>query len=85
MKNLFDHDYDIYCLLVLNLALYQSLRRFYDPKGELTLYHTIPTFNNPKEKGSGKHYGKKGENAGNQHFILFQKCFLFYRKEKLSF
>ena len=24
----------------------------------LTLYHTIPTFNNPKEEGFGKHCGK---------------------------
>ena len=25
----------------------------------------------------------KGENAGNQHFLLFPQCFLLYQKEKL--
>ena len=30
----------------------------------LTLYHTITTFNNPIEKGFGKH-------CGNPHFLLF--------------
>ena len=41
----------------------------------LTLYHTIPTFNDPKEEGTGKHWGGKGENAGNQHFLLFPSMF----------
>ena len=27
----------------------------------------------------------KGENAGNQHFILLPQCFLSYQREKLSF
>ena len=54
----------------------------------LTLYHTIPTFNDPKEEGFGKHRGKrrkcllKGENADNQHFLLFQQYFLLYQREK---
>ena len=26
----------------------------------------------------------KGENAGNQHFLLFQQCFLLYQREKLA-
>ena len=47
----------------------------------LTLYHTIPTFNDPVKEGFGKHWEKekmlvknivgKGENAGNQHFLHF--------------
>ena len=41
----------------------------------LTLYHTIPTFNDPEEGAYRKHCGK-GENAGNQHFLLFPQCFL---------
>ena len=45
---------------------------------------TIPTFNDPKEEGFGKHYGK-GENAGNQHFLLFPSCFILYQNEKFSF
>ena len=39
------------------------------------LLHTIPSFNDLKEVGFGKYYGGKGENAGNQHFLLFPKCF----------
>ena len=27
----------------------------------------------------------KGENAGNQHFLLFPQCFLLYLREKLLF
>ena len=26
-----------------------------------------------------------GENAGNQHFLLFQQCFLLHQNEKLLF
>ena len=44
-------DLDLHCpqkLLVLS-----SVRR------ELTLYHTIPTFNDPKEESSRKHWEKE--------------------------
>ena len=34
----------------------------------LTLYHTIPTFNNPEKKKNFKDIVGKGGNAGNQHF-----------------
>ena len=27
----------------------------------------------------------KGENAGNQHFLLFPQCFLLYKRQTLSF
>ena len=45
----------------------------------LTLYHTIPTFNKPekKKKKAFENIAGKGENAGNQHFLLFPQCFLF--------
>ena len=37
----------------------------------LTLYHTIPTHGKkPFEK-----IMRKGENAGDQHFLLFPQCF----------
>ena len=42
---------------------------------ELTLYHTIPTFNDPEREPFEKLVGK-GENAGNQHFVLFPQGFL---------
>ena len=37
---------------------------------ELTLLHTIPTFNDPKEEGLDNIVGKR-ENADNHHFVLF--------------
>ena len=33
-----------------------QVRHFFDP---LTLYHTLLTFNDPKEEGFGKHCGKR--------------------------
>ena len=36
----------------------------------ITLYHTIPTFNDLKKNPLENIMGK-GENAGNQHFLLF--------------
>ena len=50
----------------------------------LILYHTIPTFNYPKNRALENTVGK-GENAGNQHFLLFPQCFPLYQREKLSF
>ena len=48
----------------------------------LALYNTILTFNDPKafENNLGK-----GENAGNQHFLLFPKCFLTIPKTNFNF
>ena len=28
---------------------------------------------------------EKGENAGNQHFLLFPQCFLLYQRQSLPF
>ena len=36
----------------------------------LTLYHTIPAFNDPKEEDFGKHCGK-GKNVDKQPLLLF--------------
>ena len=41
----------------------------------LTLDNTIPTFNHPETESFENIVGK-GENAGNQHFLLFLQCFL---------
>ena len=46
----------------------------------ISLYHTIVTFNDPFENIVGKE-----ENADYQHFLLFQKCFLFYLEQILLF
>ena len=57
----------------------KSWKYFFKPfnKGfwALIFYHTIPTFNDP-DKESFWNIVEKGENAGNQHFLLFQQCFL---------
>ena len=45
----------------------------------LTLYHTILTFNDP-EKKPYKNTVRKGENAGNQCFLLFPQCFYFPKR-----
>ena len=55
-------------------------------KISITLYQTIPTFNDPKKEAIWKHSGKRREtiwkhsgkrrNAGNQHFLLSPQCFL---------
>ena len=42
-----------------------------------------PDFNDPKE-GFGKHFGKKRDNAGNQHFLIFPQCFPPRQKERNS-
>ena len=49
----------------------------------LTLYHTIPTFTNPTKEPFENIVGK-GENAGDQHFLLFPQCFLPFTKQILN-
>ena len=44
------------------------------PHDCLTLYDTIPTFNDPEKEGLENIVGKR-ENAGYQHFLLFPQCF----------
>ena len=41
----------------------------------LTLYYTVLTFNDI-EKEAFENIVGKGENAGNQHFLLFPQCIL---------
>ena len=43
-----------------------------------TYYHRITTFNAPKKKCHLKTIVRKGENAGNQHFLHFPQCFQSY-------
>ena len=45
------------------------------PHDCLTLYHTIPTFNDPEKEGLESIVGKR-ENAGYQHCFLFLQLFL---------
>ena len=47
----------------------------------LTFYQTTPHFNNPKalKKKPYEVIVGKGENTGNQHFLLFPHCFKHYQ------
>ena len=45
---------------------------------ELNLYHTIPTLNNTLRKKALENTAGKGENAGNQYFLIFKQYFLLY-------
>ena len=42
-----------------------------------------PDFKRPQRR-PWKTLEEKGENAGNQHFLIFPQCFLLYPREKLS-
>ena len=53
-----------------------------DPMPVKTLYHTIPTFNDPKEEGFGRHF-RKEENAGNEQFVLFLSVFPILSKREI--
>ena len=46
-----------------------------------TQWHLLPRL----EKKSFQNIAGKGENTGNQHFLLFPQCFLLYHRQKLSF
>ena len=54
-------------------------------KRGLTLYHTIPTFNNPKEEDFFENIVGKAENAGNHLFLHFPQCFLPCQRQKSLF
>ena len=47
----------------------------------ITLYHTMMTFNDT-ETETFENIVVKRENAGNQHFLLFQQRFLPYQSWK---
>ena len=47
-------------------------------RGYLTPFHAILTFNDLKKEAFEKIVGK-GENADNQHFLLFPQCFLSFQ------
>ena len=51
----------------------------------LTLYQTIPTFNDLGQKKPFEKIVRKGENVGNQHFLLFLQCFLPFSKQISNF
>ena len=49
----------------------------------LNLYHKIPGFNDFKEESlNEKSILRKEENADNQHFLLFLRCFSTPSKER---
>ena len=54
-------------------------------KTALILYYTIPTFNDPQTERPFENIVGKGENAGNQHFLLYPQCFLLFPKQISTF
>ena len=44
--------------------------RYSKRKHYLTLYHTLPTFNDPTAKKALENTVGKGKNSGDQHFLL---------------
>ena len=44
----------------------------------------MTNFNDPGKEEFSQHYGK-GENADNQHFLLFPQCFLFCQRKIAPF
>ena len=47
------------------------------------LHHKIQRFRDPQRKKPSENIVEKGENAGNQHFLLFPQWFLSNLEEKL--
>ena len=54
------------------------------PHDCLTLYHTIPTFNDPEKEGLENIKGKR-ENAGYQHFSPFPTITFTLAQTKFNF
>ena len=53
---------------------------------DLTLYHTVPTLITLRKKAfKKKKIVGKEENAGNQHFLLFQQYFLSFPTQNFFF
>ena len=50
-----------------------------------TLYNTITTFKKDLKVNPFENMMGKGENAGNQYFLLFPQCFLPFPKQMLFF
>ena len=54
-------------------------------KTSLIVYHTMPTFNDPEKESFFENIAGKGENAGNQHFLLLLQCFTPFPKTNFNF
>ena len=59
-------------------------RKYWLPVFSLEPYTTTLTFNDPMKKPFENTVGK-GENAGDQHFLLFPQCFLPFSETKFNF
>ena len=45
------------------------------------VYHTISTFTEVEKKKLFENIVGEGENANNQHFLLFPQCFLLLQEQ----
>ena len=58
----------------VSTAMNEMVKHFSAQPATLILYHTVTTFNDSYKK-LFENIVRKGENAGNQHFLLFPQCF----------
>ena len=67
------------------LSNYRSLRieKLEGNDHILTLYHRITTIITTLDKRPFENIVGRGENAGNQNFLLFPQCFLFFLKKEV--
>ena len=73
----FDEGSPFIARLIVLISVSSSYFPFYIILG-LTLSFTIPTFNTSGKEAAFENIVGKGENAGNQHFLLFPRCFLLF-------
>ena len=69
---------------VFKTLLFQSRENAGLCSKRLTLYHTIPTLNNPKEEALENTMGE-GENGSNQHSLFFPTTFSTQSKAEPAF
>ena len=67
-----NHDY-------ISIDFYHN--RFKGYASMLTLYHEMTSFDALEQKSLLKKILGKEENAGDQHFLLFPQCFLYYERQ----
>ena len=78
---LFKQLYEIHFLFFKIFISFVTFRTLTFVQPILTLYHTVLTFKDPKK--AFENIVGKGENAGNQHFLIFPQYFLPFSKQVL--
>ena len=72
-------------MLIIEIEIITTIVRFYRQLPSYELFTTqSQVLTNPRKKPFENIVGK-GENGGNQHFLLFPHCLLSYQKQKSFF